>query len=150
MRTAASFAGHPIHMMLVHFPMAFLMGAFCVDAAAAVGLPLPLLIGDYLLPAGLFTGTLAAAPGIADLLMTVRHAGADRMRRGVRHAAVSLASLTAFAVAWRLRDAAATSPAAGVLGVEMLGVILLTISGFLGGALVLEHGVGVTSPTDQS
>ena len=27
MRTTASVGGHPVHMMVVHFPMAFLMGS---------------------------------------------------------------------------------------------------------------------------
>jgi uncharacterized membrane protein len=41
MRTTASVGGHPVHMMVVHFPMAFLMGSAAFDVAAAVGLAVP-------------------------------------------------------------------------------------------------------------
>jgi uncharacterized membrane protein len=41
MRTTASVGGHPVHMMVVHFPMAFLMGSAACDVAAAVGLAVP-------------------------------------------------------------------------------------------------------------
>jgi hypothetical protein len=33
MRTRASLAGHPVHAMLVHFPLAFLVGAFVVTCS---------------------------------------------------------------------------------------------------------------------
>jgi hypothetical protein len=34
MKTKASIMGHPVHMSLAHFPMAFLIGAFAFDVAA--------------------------------------------------------------------------------------------------------------------
>jgi uncharacterized membrane protein len=63
MRTRASVGGHPVHMMIVHFPMAFLIGAFLFDVAAVLGAPVPWAIGGYLLVAGLFAGMIAALPG---------------------------------------------------------------------------------------
>jgi hypothetical protein len=75
MRTTASVGGHPVHMMVVHFPMAFLMGSAAFDVAAAVGLAVPAVVAGYLLVAGLATGILAAAPGAVDFVTTVRPAG---------------------------------------------------------------------------
>ena len=58
MRTTASVGGHPVHMMVVHFPMAFLMGSAAFDVAAAVGLAVPAVVAGYLLVASLATGIL--------------------------------------------------------------------------------------------
>ena len=72
MRTTASVGGHPVHMMVVHFPMAFLMGSVALDIAAAFGVAVPLVVPRYLLVAGLGTGVLAAVPGAVDFVTTVR------------------------------------------------------------------------------
>ena len=72
MRTTASVGGHPVHMMVVHFPMAFLMGSVACDLAGAIGFAVPPVVPGYLLVAGLATGVLAALPGAVDFVTTVR------------------------------------------------------------------------------
>ncbi len=34
MKTTASIMGHPVHIALAHFPVAFLIGTFACDVAA--------------------------------------------------------------------------------------------------------------------
>jgi uncharacterized membrane protein len=79
MRTTASVGGHPVHMMVVQFPMAFLMGSAAFDVATAVGLAVAAVVAGYLLVAGLATGILAAAPVAVDFVTTVRHAESSRL-----------------------------------------------------------------------
>jgi uncharacterized membrane protein len=143
MRTTASVGGHPVHMMVVHFPMAFLMGSVGFDVAAAFGFAVPLVVPGYLLLAGLATGVLAAVPGAVDFVTTVRLGGGRQANKAVRHAALSMASLGVFAFAWFQRREVAAAPSMNVLLMELLGVALLMISGLLGGSLVLEDRVGV-------
>ncbi len=57
-----------------------------------------------------------------------------------------MASLGVFAFVWfQRRDV--TAPSIKMLLMELLGVALLTISGLLGGSLVLEGQVGVAEHT---
>ncbi|MBX6368656.1 MAG: hypothetical protein IRZ04_11785, partial [Rhodospirillales bacterium] len=60
----AAIAGHPIHPMLVPFPIAFLVGALVVDLAfASTGDPFWARAGFWLLLAGIVTGAAAAVFG---------------------------------------------------------------------------------------
>jgi uncharacterized membrane protein len=72
-RSTASIAGHPIHPMLIPFPIAFFIGAFVCDVAywqtanaswatAAI----------WLIGAGLVMAALAAVAGLIDLLGDAR------------------------------------------------------------------------------
>ena len=143
MRTTASVGGHPVHMMVVHFPMAFLMGSVAFDIGAAFGVAVPLVVSGYLLVAGLATGVLAAVPGAVDFVTSVRPRGGRQANKAFRHAVLSMASLGVFAFAWFQRRDVAAAPSMNVLLIEVLGVALLMISGLLGGSLVLEDRVGV-------
>lgn len=52
MRTTASVGRHPVHMMVVHSPMAFVMGRVAFVVAAAVGHAVSFdLVGFYLVAA---------------------------------------------------------------------------------------------------
>lgn len=143
MRTTASIFGHPVHMMLVHFPMAFLIGGFGFDVAAALGIPVPPVVGATLVAVGLPTGFIAMLPGIVDLATTVRRLGGRAVGRTLRHAVLAFAAFAAFGAASRQRPDLLSPAPAGVLLLELLGVALLTLSAMLGGALVLDDKVGV-------
>lgn len=146
MKTKASFFGHPIHMMLVHFPIGLLVAAFCFDAAGRLlGRPDLWLVGGFLVPAGLVAGVAAAVPGVVDFVSSVPKPSRTATRT-IRHAAVSAAALGAFVGAWILRGGVSTEPTVVVMGVEGLGVLLLSVAGFLGGALVIEDRVGLDEP----
>jgi len=148
MRTAASVGGHLglVHMMVVHFPMAVLIGSAVLDVAAAVGLAGPPVVAVYLLVAGLSTGILAAVPGAVDFVTTVRPAGERSVGKAIRPAVLSMGSLTLFAFAWFRRRDLSSAPAMNVLLLELLAVALLMISGLVGGSLVLEDRVGAAEP----
>jgi len=66
MRATASIGGHPLRLMIVHFPMAFLMRALLFDVAAAVGLVVPSIVAGYQSRRSSSTACSAAPPRIAD------------------------------------------------------------------------------------
>jgi nitrite reductase/ring-hydroxylating ferredoxin subunit/uncharacterized membrane protein len=142
MRSAASLAGHPIHPMLVPFPIAFLVGT--------VGFDLLGLVTDratfwhtarHLLVAGLAFGVLAALPGLIDYLRTVPPASSGR-RRALRHALANAAALVLFAIALAL-SGLGEPPSAGVFALELAGLASLGYGGWLGGTLVTRNLIGV-------
>jgi uncharacterized membrane protein len=150
MRTTASLGGHPLHVMIVHFPIGFLIGAASLDVAAAVGVPVPAIVPGYLLGAGLITGILAIGPGTVDFLTSLRPVGGHRALKTIRHAVLSIGALGVFAAAWALRGDVASTPTRYPLLLELVGVALLTGSGVLGGSLVLDDRVGVAEALETS
>lgn len=140
MKTKASFLGHPVHMSLVHFPIAFLSGAFLLDVAAKMLSTEELsTVAAYLLVMGVPSGVLASIPGIIDLATSVpKHSRPN----AIRHMAVSMLSLLAFGAAWYARGGMSGSVGAGVLTLEGIGAVFIGLSGFLGGNLVLKDLIG--------
>ena len=142
MKSRAHFRSHPIHPILVAFPIAFLVGGFLADA---VGYLLNkedfLLVAGYLIVAGIVAGLAAAVPGIVDFIYTIPPESSAR-KRGVKHGLLNVTVLILFACAWVMRRGEDTSYLL-VLGIELIGVILLTVSGWLGGTLVYRNQIGV-------
>lgn len=134
-----------IHPALVHFPIAFLLGAVAVDLYAR------LKPGESLtrVAAGLYVaGTAGGVPAILAGLVaffTVPHAGGRAHDLMYWHPGVSAASLGLFAAVavrrWRLRSAPART---GAFVLALLASALLAAGGFLGGYMVYHLGVGVS------
>jgi nitrite reductase/ring-hydroxylating ferredoxin subunit/uncharacterized membrane protein len=142
MRTKASIKGHPIHPMLIAFPIAFLTGAFVADAAGwLLDREMLWTFGAYLAAAGIITGLAAAVPGFIDYVWTVPPRSSGKKRATV-HMAVNVTTILLFALAWWVRGEAAARPGLEVLAMEAAGVILLTVGGWLGGTLVYRNFVG--------
>jgi len=137
-----AFKGHPIHPMLVHFPVAALIGLIGTDLGF-------ILTGDiFWARAGLWLAGIGTAGGaLASLAGLVDIVAVREIRRLISawcHAvfAVMLLSLAAFNWMLRLDDAAALIVPWG-LYVSLLSGALIGITAYLGGRLVYEHAVGV-------
>src|SRR5215203_739998 len=66
-QSTAAIAGHPLHHMLIVFPVAFLIGALGTDIAfLAVQDPFWAQVSYWLLIAGIVTALVAAVPGLID------------------------------------------------------------------------------------
>jgi len=88
MRSKASFKSHPIHPILVSFPIAFLIGTLVFDLLAKfTGNDQFWKTGYYLEIAGIATGLLAAIPGIIDYLFTVPPKSSGK-KRATKHGLV--------------------------------------------------------------
>ena len=139
-RSTARIGGHPIHPMLVPFPIVCFIGAFIADGLFAwSGSPAWPTAALWLIGFGLGFAALAAIAGLTDFL-------GDPLVRGhadaVKHliANVSAIALEAVNLALRLRN----GPAAGAgIYLSALVVLILLYSGWKGGELVFRHGVGV-------
>ena len=70
-KSAANVAGHPLHPMLVGFPIAFFVTTFVSDLAfGQTGNAFWATASFWLLGAGLVTAALAALAGLVDFLVT--------------------------------------------------------------------------------
>ena len=78
-RSTVSIAGHPIHPMLIPFPIAFFVTTFISDLAfQQTGNPFWAMASLWLLGAGLVMAGLAAVVGLIDVLSEPTHPGASR------------------------------------------------------------------------
>lgn len=142
MKSKASFKSHPIHPILVSFPIAFLIGTFVFDLIAKFSENKSFWqTGYYLEIAGIVLGLIAAVPGLIDYIFTVPPKSSAKAR-GLKHALVNVSHLFLFFIAFMIRrneDANMNL----VLILEAIGVVLIFIAGWLGGTLVYRNQIGV-------
>lgn len=143
MKSKAVLLGHPVHPMLIPFPIAFLSGAMLFDAAGwLLGDQTWWATGGYLGAVGIATALLAAVPGFIDYLYTVPPNSSGKTR-ATRHMAAMLASVALFAAAWLIRRTAPASPQLTVLSLEAAGLALVAMGGYMGGTLVTRNLISV-------
>jgi uncharacterized membrane protein len=135
--------GHPVHPMLVMFPLGLFVTAVIFDFADLVGGPDLLgAVGYWNIAAGLIGGVLAAVAGLVDYLAIP---GGTRAKRvGQMHGAINAAVMVLFAISWFARMGDDGHQANGWLFVlELIAVAGGGVSAWLGGELVDRLGVGV-------
>jgi uncharacterized membrane protein len=142
MRTPASIAGHPIHPMVVPVAIGGFLLSFVFDIVClATGSPDPWTTVAYYTMIGGIVGALAAAVfGFTDLLSLP--AGHTR-HIGLTHMGINLTVVVLYAINAWLRHGNPESLKLPML-LSLVGVLLLVVSGWLGGKMVFEAGVGVS------
>jgi len=146
MESRAKLAGHPIHQMLIVFPLGLLSMAVVFDVIAAfssgqfaAGLN---VASYYMIAAGIVMGLLAAAFGLVDYLAIPRATRAKRI--GALHGVGNVIVVALFIASWLLRgDVAPFEVPSSALLLGILGALLATVTGWLGGELVDRLGVGI-------
>jgi len=142
MRSRAHIKGHPLHPMLIAFPIAFFTGTLLLDATAVLASREALLVPAYYLQAGgVLFGLLAAAAGIVDLLHTVPPRSSAK-KRGVRHGLLNTLSLLLHAGIWWHRNGGGDITS-GTLLLEGLAFGCMLVAGWMGGTLVYRNQIGV-------
>ena len=141
MRSTANFKSHPIHPMLVSFPIAFLTGGTVADFIASMRDNWA-TAASYLLIAGIATALLAAVPGLIDYLYTVPPDSSGK-KRATYHAIVNVSAVVLFAIAVVLKGWPPRVPGAASLILEIAGVALISVGGWLGGTLIHRNFIGV-------
>ena len=142
MRSKAHFKSHPLHPILVSFPIAFFIGAFVFDVLSLIRENASFWqTGNYLAIAGIGGALLAAIPGAIDYFYILPPKSSAK-KRGTQHALINLANvfLFAFGVYYRHTENASSFI---VLAIEGFGIILLSIAGWMGGTLVHRNQIGV-------
>jgi uncharacterized membrane protein len=139
MTTPASIKSHPIHAMLVPLPIGLWIFALVADVVVhAGGDPGWRTAAFYAIGVGTVGALLAAIPGLIDLVSLP--AGPTR-RTGIIHMVLNLVAVAIFALNFLMRFK--TLDHSGRLLLTALGIVVIAISGWLGGKLVYEGGVGV-------
>ncbi|MER5458836.1 DUF2231 domain-containing protein [Micromonospora sp. NPDC002389] len=143
MESRLKILGHPVHPMLVMFPVALLVTAVLFDLIDTLGGPRFLgEVAYWNITVGLVGGLLAAVAGAFDLLAIP--AGTRAKRVGITHAVANLAVILLFAAVWVVRLNADSRAAGGALiAIEVVALGILGVSAWLGGELVDRLGVGV-------
>ena len=142
MKSRAHLKSHPIHPILVSFPIAFFIGSWGFDLLAYF-LERPDFhnIAMYLEIAGIGLALIAAIPGIIDY-MTVIPPHSSAKKRGAKHGLINITVVIIFSIALYLRRTQDISSIL-LIGIETVGIILLSIAGWLGGTLVYRNQIGV-------
>jgi uncharacterized membrane protein len=135
--------GHPVHPMLVMFPLALFVTAVAFDLADIVGGPAYLgEVAYWNIIVGLGVGVFAVLTGAVDLLAIP--SGTRAKRVGLTHGLVNILMLALFAGVWVVRMAASSRAAGGALfAIEIVAVVGTAVGAWLGGELVDRLGVGV-------
>lgn len=142
MKAKAHLFGHPIHQMLIVFPLGLLATSFFFDIARlSSGNPQWGVISYWLIVVGIVTGLLAAIFGLIDWLAIPPDTRAKRI--GLLHGAGNVVVVGLFAASWYLRRNDPGDPAGTAVTLSGLAVLLALVTGFLGGELVDRLGVGV-------
>lgn len=135
--------GHPVHPMLVVFPVALFVTGTLFDLFELItGNGTFAEVGFWPISVGLIGGVLAAVAGFAD--WTKIPAGTRAKRIGRVHGLLNAAVLVLFVIAWAVRlDNTHHAASGGTFAVQVIGVVLLGASAWLGGELVDRLGIGV-------
>lgn len=134
--------GHPIHPMLVNFPLGLLITSAVFDIVHWItGNGYWSGIAFWMIAAGVITGLLAAIVGTIDALAIP--SGTRAKSVSVLHGAGNLLILILFAVSWFLRLSVPENPLIIAYVLSFLGAALLGVTGWLGGELTLRLGIGV-------
>ena len=145
MRTPARVAGHPIHPMLVAFPIGLWVFSFVCDLIfLAARAPAWKAAAYFALGGGIVGAVSAAVPGLVDGLFLRK---SPIFRTVLTHMVVNLLALMMFVVSLLSRSIEA--PFSWSLTLSAIGLVALAIGGWFGGELVFVHGLGVEPPAEH-
>jgi len=145
--SAIAVAGHPIHAMLVHFPIALVICTLGVDGLYWLTAdPFWVRVGLWSTGFAFAFGVLASIAGTLELLAVP----GIRVRVASWNHAIAAMTLVAVAGAnfgLRLHVPDAVLPHGLLL--SMLAAVMTALAGWHGGKLVFDHGVGLIISTRQ-
>lgn len=149
MHTPASIAKHPIHPMIIVFPVGlWIFSLICDLAALATGdadsAVVWSVVAFYTMVGGLVGALVAAVPGLIDLLSLK---DPEVKKIAITHMSINLAVVALYIANIWLRTSGTASNLP--VGLSVLTVLMLAVSGWLGGEMVHVHGVGVESRGDR-
>jgi uncharacterized membrane protein len=142
MEARAKILGHPIHQMLIPFPLGLLATSFFFDLAYfIVGNEQLAIVAYWMILAGVIGGLAAAVFGLIDWLAIPDGTRAKAV--GMWHGGGNVIVVALFIAGWFLRRPAPAQPSIAAVVLSGLAVLLSVVTGWLGGELVDRLGVGV-------
>ena len=142
MDARAKVAGHPVHQMLIVFPLGLLATAVVFDVIHLItGSTTASIVSFWVIAAGIIGGLCAAVFGLIDWLGIP--AGTRAYRLGILHGLGNVCVVGLYVVSWFLRRPDPGNPSVTALVFMLVGAGLSLVTGWLGGELVDRLGVGV-------
>ncbi|HEX8924228.1 MAG TPA: DUF2231 domain-containing protein [Terriglobales bacterium] len=142
MQSRARLFGHPIHQMLIVFPLGLLATAVAFDIVGLVQADNSWFrISFWMIAAGIIGGLLSAPFGLIDWLAIP--SGTRAKTVGLWHGGGNLIVVLLFIVSWFLRRPAPQQPGTLAFVLSFVAVAMALVTGWLGGELVDRLGVGV-------
>jgi uncharacterized membrane protein len=142
MESKVKLAGHPVHPMLIVFPLGLLATALVFDIIYLLSDHAQwTLVAYYMIGAGIIGGLAAAVPGWLDWFAIPRGTRAKRI--GLWHGMGNVVVLTLFIVSWVLRRNNPELPPTGAIVAAFAAVVIALVTAWLGGEMVDRLGVGV-------
>jgi len=148
---------HPLHPMLVHFPIGLFLLSLLLDLASLAFPSVPDLVRDsfYAMLLGVITALVAAVPGFVDY--TDIRSDHPAKRTATSHLTLNLIVVALYGINLGMRSSLLVDPKIQTvpLILSLVGVALLSLSGYLGGRLVYDDGISVgrhkrRTPTPES
>lgn len=139
MISTASIAKHPLHPMLIPLPVGlWIFSLICDIIMLATGDELWQAMAFYTMAGGIIGGLVAALPGLIDLV--TMHQSPEK-RIGIWHMSINLAVVVIYGIdfMWRRADPGHL----GQFALSLVAVLLLAVSGWLGGEMVYVYGTAV-------
>jgi uncharacterized membrane protein len=141
-RSTASIAGHPLHPMLVPFPIAFFVGTLGADFLyLGGGDPFFFMMTQWLLGAGIALALVAALAGFTDFLGDAR-IRALRIAWGHFLGNLGVVAIEAFNLYRRCMIGPDAIEGLGVM-LSLAAVLLMLVTGWLGWEMVYRRRVGI-------
>jgi uncharacterized membrane protein len=141
MASPASIQRHPIHPMLIPFPIALWIFSLVCDLIYAMdwGTIIWNDMAFYTMAGGVLGALAAAVPGYLDY----RSVSDPTVKRiGQWHMLINLSIVVLFVINLSLRMWSEPGAVLPIL-LSLIGIGMLSVSGWLGGELVYVHGVAV-------
>jgi uncharacterized membrane protein len=139
-RSTARIGGHPIHPMLIPFPIVCFIGTFVTDIGFSRNHDLGWATASHwLLIVGLVMAALAAVAGLTDFFGDKRIQGSDAIKHMLANVTAVVLELVNLLLRLGNPD---FIPSTGVY-ISGVVVLILIYSGWKGGDLVYRHGIGV-------
>lgn len=143
MESKAKLLGHPVHQMLVAFPLGLLGASVLFDTVARFAdMPVMVEVAYWTMAAGLLGGLLAAPFGARDWLAIP--AGTRAKSVGAMHGLGNVLVLLLFLGSWLMRRDAADHMTTVATALAWGGFVIALFTAWLGGELVDRLGVGVS------
>jgi nitrite reductase/ring-hydroxylating ferredoxin subunit/uncharacterized membrane protein len=135
---------HPLHPILVHLPIALFLVSFLLDIASFIwGGNDIVRAACYTMLTGVITALIAAVPGLIDWRDIRNDHPAKSI--GVYHMILNVTAVIVYAidVAVRSQHHDATQVPLAPFILSVIGIGLISVSGYLGGVMVYDDGVAV-------
>jgi len=143
MESKVKLLGHPVHPMLIVFPLGLFISAVIFDGLYMRNHSIVMAsVGYWNIAGGVIGGVLAAVFGLIDWLAIP--SGTRAKRIGLIHGASNVVVVLLFTFVWISRaDSAMYAPTTFIYVIEVAALLLGAFAGWLGGELVDRLGVGV-------